>query len=355
MHATDSTEANTLPAISVEGERDINAEAKKEIRNVPGGVSIRTAEEYREKSVIGLGDALAFVPGVYVQRLSGQEATRISIRGSGISSTYVSGIRFLRDGLPIGRVDDMNQGMLADVVNNDRVEIYRGASSLQYGASSLGGAVNLISSTGYTSPGVTVRTEVGSNGYLSGQIKAGKVFENGIDTFVSATHYQADGFREQSTERTSRLYANLGYAFSATSRGRFHLTEERYDGKFPGTLRLAQIRDNPQMAQSLFKRLDAYLRISPRWHMAYQHELDLDQGDKLSFGVFHTGTKFDSLTPFGRIFYDETDYGVSMRHEMNRTLGGHKNRFVWGMSYGRGSGDNALHTPAVVLPPPFSI
>src|SRR5690606_28197147 len=122
-----------------------------------------------------------------------------------------------------------------------RVEVYRGASSLQFGAATLGGAINLVSPTAYTSPGATLRLEAGSDGFRRAQLKGGKVFEGGLDAYAAVTHYESDGFRQNSAERSSRLYANIGYAFSATSRGRFHLTEESYTGEMPGTLTLAQI------------------------------------------------------------------------------------------------------------------
>ncbi|MDQ7968351.1 MAG: TonB-dependent receptor [Oxalicibacterium faecigallinarum] len=353
--AADSVEPQVLPSIAVTSDTSMRERAMEEIRKNPGGVGIRFGKDYREKAVIGIGEALSEMPGVYVQRPSGQESSRISIRGSGIAGGNVRGIRFLRDGLPLGRADDMNEGIYADVMTADRIEVYRGASSLQYGAATIGGVINLISPTAYTSPGAFARFEVGSDGFRRAQLKGGKVFEDGLDAFASITHYESDGFRANSAERSSRLYANLGYAFSATSRGRFHLTEEKYSGNLPGTLSLNEVLTTPYAANADNQRVNASIRTSPRWHLAYKHELDIGDADKLSFGLFHTGTKFDSPAPSVRGLYDATDSGVSMRHEINRVIDGHANRLVWGANYGRGDGSNTLLLSEISIPllPPF--
>ena len=353
--AADPVDSQVLPTIAVTSDTSARERILQELRKNPGGVGVRFGDDYREKAVIGIGDALAGMPGVYVQRPSGQESAKISIRGSGIAAGNVRGIRFLRDGLPLGRADDLNEGIYADVMTADRIEVYRGASSLQYGAATLGGAINLISPTAYTSPGLTTRLEVGSDGLRRAQIKGGKVFDDGLDAFASITHYESEGFRENSAERSSRLYANFGYAFSATSRGRFHLTEEKYQGELPGTLSLADVLATPDKANADNRQMNARIRTSPRWHLAYKHEFDLGEADKLSLGVFHTGTKFDSPTPSVRGLYDATDSGVSMRHEVNRIIDGHANRFVWGANFSRGDGTNTLLLTEISIPflPPF--
>ncbi|WP_293778402.1 TonB-dependent receptor [uncultured Oxalicibacterium sp.] len=323
--------------------------AKEALRHIPGHVSLREGDEYRERASIGLADALSGMPGVYVQRPSGQEAARISMRGSGISSTSIRGIRLLRDGLPLGRLDDMNEAIAADTMTAQRIEVYRGAASLAYGISALGGAINLISPTARNDGTPTARFELGSDGFRRAQLKGGKVWEQGLDAYVSLTHYENDTFRQNAAERSSRLYANLGYQFSATSRGRFHLTEERYTGGLPGTITLDQLQRDPSAANANNRRANASIHTSPRWHVAYQHELDL--GDqRLSAGIFHTGTKFDSPTPAARALYDAVDYGFSLRHEIPN-FGAAGNRFVWGVNGARGNGDNRL-LPA---PPPFTM
>lgn len=350
VSAESSNSPQVLPSVDVREDRADHVAARERMRGISGNTGIRFTEDNRDHAVIGLADALAGMPGVYAQRPSGQEAAKISIRGSGISSSGIRGVRLLRDGLPLGRLDDRNEAIYADVLVANRIEIYRGASSLQYGAATLGGAINLISPTAYSNPGFETRVETGSDGLLRSQVKGGKVFSDELDAYASVSHYESAGFRENSAERSSRLYANIGYAFSSTSRGRLHLTEEKYSGGLPGTLTIAQVLNDPGKADRASLAAKAHIQTSPRWHLAYQHDIDLANGDKLALGFFHTGTKFDSPTSAVKVLYDAVDYGGALRHEVNRDVYGHRNQYVWGVNFGRGSGDNSL----IVNPNPLS-
>src|SRR5690606_9915983 len=80
-----------------------------------GNVSVVTEASYENGAVLSMQEALARVPGVYVQNPSGQISARISMRGSGMTSpTGVRGVRMLRDGLPLGRIDDMGDSIFGD-------------------------------------------------------------------------------------------------------------------------------------------------------------------------------------------------------------------------------------------------
>src|SRR3546814_5284827 len=68
----------------------------------------------------------------------------------------------LRDGLPLGRTDDVGDSIYTDPLAADYIEVLRGANAMQYGVATLGGAVNLVSSTGYTRPGFKVRLDGGA-------------------------------------------------------------------------------------------------------------------------------------------------------------------------------------------------
>src|SRR5690554_1545915 len=90
----------------------------------PGNVSVIPAETYRDGAVLGLSDALSKTPGVYTQNPSGQISARVSIRGSGITSpSGTRGVRLLRDGLPLGRTDDLGDSIYTDPLTADYIEV----------------------------------------------------------------------------------------------------------------------------------------------------------------------------------------------------------------------------------------
>ncbi|MGP1615778.1 MAG: TonB-dependent receptor plug domain-containing protein, partial [Pollutimonas bauzanensis] len=342
-------DAPVLAPVRVKGKAagpDLDDDSRKALRAIPGNVAVISAQRYREGAVMGLRDALSRTAGVYVQNPSGQESAKVSMRGSGISaSSGLRGIRLLRDGLPLGRSDDLGDTIYADPFGAERIEVYRGANSLEYGAATLGGAINLVSPTGHSHPGAEWRMEGGSHGYLKGQLRAGQEFSDDLDAFASISSFHSDGFRQNSEQSVSRFYGNIGYKFSPRSQGRLHITSEHYRVRMPGALTLEQMQDDPSAANEGALQAGTRIRTTPRWHAAYRHDWQIGAADQLSLGVFHTGTKFDSPGADIRARYDATDYGAALRHEVNREPGGHRNRFVWGANYSRGSSDNQAYWP----------
>ena len=321
------------------------------LESVPGSVSSMPSQQYRTGAVISLSDALSRIPGMYAQSSSGQVSAKISIRGSGLAAASgLRGIRLLRDGLPLGRADDLGDSIYLDPMGASQIEIYRGASSLQFGAATLGGAINLISPTGYSNPGLELRVEGGPDQYRQTQVRAGAVRDPDLDTFASFTRYRSDGFRQHAKRESNRFYGNIGWRFNPLSAGRLHLTLETYHIQMPGPLSLEQLQKDPRPANPTNLSARTQIHTSPRWHLAYQHEWHTGQADKLSLGFFHTGTKFDSSsTVFIR--YDAVDYGMALRHEINREWKGRAYQLVWGASYSGGQSNNRVNTPAY-LPGP---
>ena len=79
-------DADGRPAILVAADAPAD-EARRQAGQTPGGADVVTHEDYADKSLVSLRDALGFSPGIYLQPRFGQEV-RISIRGSGISRGF---------------------------------------------------------------------------------------------------------------------------------------------------------------------------------------------------------------------------------------------------------------------------
>src|SRR5690606_37993237 len=84
-------------------------------------------------------------------------------------------------------------------------------------------AINMVSPTGYSHPGLETRLQGGSYGYLQAQARAGEVFDNDMDAFASISRYQANGSAPQSRQEVSRFYGNLGFRPGPRSEGRLRL------------------------------------------------------------------------------------------------------------------------------------
>ena len=346
--------ADELPKITVEGETagtllPLSAEdAESRINEItPGGVSVIKANDYKTGTVLGGQDALRLAPGVYAQSRTGYENIKISIRGSGISAPFSSrGVRILRDGLPLSRADGFIDTSYADYENAEYIEIYRGANALQYGSSYLGGAINLVSPTGRSQSGIHLRLNGGSDNLIGGRASFGNVFGNNdewdIHTVVSG--FDTDGFRDNNDQSRIKFSGNLGRHFGANSEGRFYFEIEEQKLDSPGTLTRAQVRDDPSQATAGNIRANAALDMTPRSHIGYKHSFFLDD-DRLDVGAYWTNTDFENPSSFADFFYNDTDYGVTLRHEINGELFGHQNQFVWGVIASDGKSENDTFGP----------
>lgn len=322
------------------------ATAASALRTIPGNVSLIPAPAYRDNAVLGLRDALSLSAGVYVQNPAGQEASKLSLRGSGISTAFaMRGVRLLRDGLPLSRVDGYADTSWADPYNASHIEVYRGANALRYGVSALGGAINLVSPTGHSHPRSELRFEAGSHGHLRAQARNGQAWDNGLDTYVSATEFQTRGSRDHARQAVTRFYGNLGYRYSATSEGRAHLSIERNNQRFPGALTLAQLQDDPHQASASAIRTGERVNLWPRVNLAYQHVWRSDAGHTVQLGAYYSVTRFDYPNANLRLTYDAREYGISLRQEVEYRLAGHASRLAWGLNLGRGRNHNQTFGP----------
>lgn len=205
-----------LKTVTVQGQQITPVEAAKEqLNEVPGGTSIVDSEQVSKGRTATLQDTLAYQPGVFVQSTGGNDAAKISIRGSGANTSpgyFREGIKFLFNGLPITGPG----GTPYEFLNGSGVnytEILRGANAFQYGALSLGGAINFVNQTGYTAPGLRLRAETGSYGYNKQSASFGGV-EGNFDYYVNTDNYRSDGYRDYSLSKSQGVVANFGYKFS---------------------------------------------------------------------------------------------------------------------------------------------
>jgi iron complex outermembrane receptor protein len=265
-----------LPPVIVHGTNDIPtltapslSEAQAQKIEVPGGLTIKDTHDLERGRASGFQDLLRGGPGVVLQGESSTEAGEVSIRGSGVLSDQEPvGISFMLDGFTMNQGD--GQAILEDFDLNgiQYAEVFRGANAFRYGSITLGGAINLVSRTGYNSSPLTLRVEGGSYGYLRGNASSGGV-EGSVDYFSSVTGRHQDGFRAHSREDTEDLYANLGWRIAEHWENRFYLTLARTDRLLPGGITKEEMMDNPRQAnedaveQNLSKEWQ-YLRLADK-------------------------------------------------------------------------------------------
>ncbi|WP_338284603.1 TonB-dependent receptor [Limnobacter thiooxidans] len=224
--------------------------ATEKLEQIPGGAAVVDAKTFEAGKAVTIKDMLDFTPGVFSQSRVNEES-RLSIRGSGLSRTFhMRGIRLLQDGIPINLADGGSDFQDIDPLALQHIEVYKGANALQYGAASLGGAINFVTPTGYTTPNSVVRVDAGSNEFARAQFKTGDVVGN-WDYFASISQLRSDGFRQFSGQKNTRLNANVGLKISPQLETRFYVIHGDMNQELPGSLTKAQMQADRTQANSV--------------------------------------------------------------------------------------------------------
>jgi len=222
--------------------------ARDRLERIPGAVGVVDDSTYEDFFTQSIGDALLFTPGVFADT-SAQRESRISIRGSGLNSSFERrGVTVLRDGVPISRASGLTEFQEIDPISVDYIEVYKGANGLRYGGASLGGAINIVSPTGRTQPtGVKVRLEGGSFGTtrLHGSVA---LANEKTDLYVGLTGLRSEGYRDHSNVESVYGHANAGFRLGDRGETRFFATALSDNFELAGSMGLQDALDNPRDA-----------------------------------------------------------------------------------------------------------
>ncbi|WP_322516374.1 TonB-dependent receptor [Rhodopseudomonas palustris] len=312
-------------------------QALKDIQQTPGGVALVPANAYRNSTVSNtIKDILDYVPGVFAQPKWGDD-TRLSIRGSGLSRNFhLRGVQLYMDGIPINTADGYGDFQEIDPTAYKYVAVYKGANALQFGANSLGGAINFVTATGRDPFPNGVSVDAGAFGYRRLQANAGGV--NGPwDGYVTASTQAAEGFRNHSDGEAHRLSANIGYQITPDIETRFYLNANHVRQRIPGSVTKTSALTSPETAAANNVALDQQrnidtVRLANKTTIRFENTV-------VDFGAF--GVDRHLMHPiFQWLDYRYQDYGGFAKVTDDRFIGGYRNRLVAGVNLLNGRLDN---------------
>ena len=309
--------------------------ARERVSKIAGGAGIVDTEQVREGRVSNFNDTLGMAAGVFAQSRFGAEESRLSIRGSGLQRTFHGrGIKLMQDGIPVNIADGGFDFQTIEPLATRYVEVYRGANALRYGASNLGGAINFISPTGYDTPRIELRSELGSFDYQRFGMTTGGVHGN-LDYFFSTSSFTQDSFREGAQQGTERTNANIGYRFNDDVETRFYMGYVNSVSELPGNLTKAQLRRDPSLSQREAEPGNAFLqslgqqkRDIDLWRFANKTTFRFDN-TRLEVGAYYSNKTL--VHPIFNVLDQKTDdFGLDIRAVHEGELFGHRNEFVIG-------------------------
>lgn len=334
-----------LEPIDVEGKQLVRSttqpnikKAKEEINKTAGGVTVVDMEVVREGRVSNFTDTLGLAAGVLAQSRFGAEETRLSIRGSGLQRTFHGrGIKLMQDGIPVNQADGSFDFQAIEPMATRYIEVYRGANALRYGASTLGGAINFISPSGYEADRLNVRSEIGSFGYRRLGLSTGGVIGD-FDYFISGSTFNQDGFRDFAVQDAERINANFGYKISSDVETRFYVGYAKSDSALPGNLTKAQLKNDPRDS-FLSTTLGQQRRDIDLFRIANKTNILLGDHSNLQLSAYYSDKK--NFHPIFQVIDQDTqDYGFEARFSQTGELFGHKNEFVVGINPSYGVADD---------------
>ncbi len=318
-------------------------EARTALMSQPGGVAIVDAEDYKRGRATTLKDALDYAPGVFVQPRFGSEEARVSIRGSGIQRTFHGrGLKIMQDGSPLNLADGGFDFQAIEPLAAQYIEVYRGANALEYGSTTLGGAINFVSHTGHTAAPLQTRFEYGSFDSFRAQVSAGMV-EGDRDAYISFTHSETEGFREHSAQSNQRFFGNFGFAINPELESRFYITYAQTDSELPGDLTKAQMLADPTQAARVpeflrgFQPVARFDRVTSDWKRDFElfrlaNKTTWESGDeKITIGSFWSNKDLDHPILFV-IDQLSNDFGINVRYDNSADLLGRENHFTLGFA-----------------------
>jgi Fe(3+) dicitrate transport protein len=193
--AADDAEFARLPTIVVIGHTE------SDIARQPGAVAIVTAEELALKQPRSTEEVLRAVPGVAIKP---EEETAIvaNIGVRGLSSADYKTL-ILEDGVPVAPGLFVGNGRYYNprIQRMDGIEILKGAASLRYGPSTIGGVINYL--TKQPRDGLELGLRIGSFNTREATVELGaSTTSNEARVGAVVTRVESDGFMDKGYEMT---------------------------------------------------------------------------------------------------------------------------------------------------------
>ena len=319
----------TLAGVTVIGSKGDLAERREQLAQIPGGVAMVQAPEIRATRQANLKDVLQFVPGVYIQpRFGAADESQISIRGSGLRDNFhARGVNLLVNGMPYRNADGFTDFESLEMLTTESIEVYKGGNALRYGGSTLGGAINLDTKTGYSSSPVSVFGQGGSYGFYKTQLESGGT-RGPFDYYASYGRTSLDGYRQWSSNRRDRVNLHGGYRLSENTDARAFYFFAHVKEELPGALDRATFESNPRAADPG--------NVTNRWgrdydlhHVGIQLRTQISPTQRLEISPYMQYRDIDHPI-FEVISQISHDYGAEVRYENTADIGAANNRLTVG-------------------------
>jgi outer membrane receptor protein involved in Fe transport len=211
--AADNKGDKALPQVEVVGTSPLPGIGIEKDK-LPYDVQTVTSEQMYQSQTLNLTDFMSRnLLGVNINEVQGSpfqaDITYRGFRLSGIlgssqgMSVYLDGVRVNE---PFG--DVVNWDMIPEAAIGN-VTLVPGSNPV-YGLNTLGGALAFTTKSGLTAPGGEIKLQAGSFGRVRTDISHGSKGNDGYHSFISATGFREDGWRDYSSGNLGNVFAKIG-------------------------------------------------------------------------------------------------------------------------------------------------
>lgn len=163
--------------------------------DAPSSITIISADQIKKYGCRTLQDLLESVPGFY--STYDRNYGYLGVRGFGRPGDFNSRILMLVDGHRLNDNVGNTWGLMREFhLDPDlikKVEIVRGPGSALYGSNAFFAVINIITKRGSDIKGLEAAAGYNSRDAAQERLTYGRIFQNGADLLLSATHYDTDG------------------------------------------------------------------------------------------------------------------------------------------------------------------
>ena len=265
-------------------------------------------------------ESLESLPGINARQANGPRDFSISIRGSGVKTSFaIRDIKVYEDGFIQTQSDGLSRLDMHDPWFMRTIEVTRGASSSLYDNYALGGMVHFKTRRGIDINGMETFLSGGSYGFHKEAVAIGQQYKN-LDVSMFVSNVAEDGFIQWSDYNTQTINLNMRFTIDDKQNFYFKFITNWLDTKVPTRLTQAQFEANPRQAGSSAvarnqKRIDRrtiaggiYEReLTPNTVLTMEFDYDVKDINQYFFQIFdnvnpnykhytdlrHTGTLFN--------------------------------------------------------------
>lgn len=323
------------------------------LNEVPANVQQVGAARLNHERPLNISDALnKMVGSVNVNDTQGSPfQPDVNFRGFTASPVLGTpqGISVFVDGVRVNEAfgDAVNWDLIPSAAIA-RMEVIPGSDPV-FGLNTLGGALTVTTKRGFDFPGTVIESYGGSFGRRTAEAETGGHLDR-FDYFVTANVFNDDGWGEHNPSQVRQGFGRLGYR----NRGEdinlsFLYADNRLEGNqtlpltFLSNPLQAYTWPDTQTDRTAFVNLDISHRLSADWSLAGKAYYR-----KVSTGVVNSNVNndFDPTVevgpgnePTGNVIEGIDQYrpGAALQITGRAPLSGHKNTFIAGATYDRGT------------------